>query len=249
MSLGTQSLSPLRRVAGEAGPAPGGFPMAGDVFPTTQGTWIERTLRDAGGRHAVNRYIMETYAWPLKVYYLGTNSRWLGEPDDVIGGFFADRLARDHFFEKWQESGMRLRRWLINALCYYLLELMKVSRSPRPAGDMDDAEVRYCGDASAAMDRAAAVAFVRRAIIQAGDTCANEGLEAHWQVFLDHHLHGTPFRAIAARIGVDPFRAAVMSRTARRKFRAALRQVLIQDGVGPGEIDCEIRSLLEATGS
>ena len=101
-------------------------PMSANAFPQTRRTWIDDALdRGGDGVHDVNGHIMETYAWPLRVYYLGTNSRWLGEPDDVIDGFFADRLARDSFLGDWRASGLRLRRWLINAFCFYLLELRR----------------------------------------------------------------------------------------------------------------------------
>ena len=59
-------------------------------------TWIGDRL--AGGcASAVNRHIMDVYARPLKIYYMGTSDRWLGEADDIIQGFFADRLAREDF--------------------------------------------------------------------------------------------------------------------------------------------------------
>jgi DNA-directed RNA polymerase specialized sigma24 family protein len=222
--------------------------MTADVFPSTRHTWLQQEmLRGPQGRSAVNAYLMDTYAHPLRVYYLGTNARWLGEPEDVIGGFFASRLGREEFLDKWHASGLRLRRWLMNAFCFYLME-MRRQRRRDAAVELSAEPVTFTGDPQVAVDRAAVVAFVRKAMEEARAACVREGLEPHWRVFLRHHVDAVSFRQLAVEFDVDPARAAVMSRTATRKLRAALRDVLERDGVPPDEIDQEIHVLLEACG-
>ena len=106
--------------------------MKKDVFPETQNTWIGQRLREGKeGLAEINRHVMNVYAFPLRVYYHGTPHRWLGEADDVIQGYFADRLAREDFFKEWLKSGLRLRRWLINGFGFYLKELKKKRRRER----------------------------------------------------------------------------------------------------------------------
>lgn len=222
--------------------------MQESVFPTTLRTWIDRRLDEGkAGRLDANRYVMATYAAPLRIYYLGTNMRWLGEPDDVIGGFFEDRLRKADYFDRWQASGMRLRRWLINGFCFYLRELRRSARRDRTAACQGDT-VTFNGDPAAVVDREAARAFVSRAIEQTQQACLDEGLETHWRIFLRHHVDHAPFAAIAGEFDVDPARAAVMSRTARRKFHIALVDVLTRDGVAREEMNREIQWLLEAIG-
>ncbi|MCI0365896.1 MAG: hypothetical protein L0Y44_00030 [Phycisphaerales bacterium] len=224
--------------------------MASDVFPATLNTWIGGELnRGSSGRLKVNQYLMSTYAWPLRVYYLGTNLRWLGEPDDVIGGFFASRLAQGEFFGKWQASGIRLRRWLMNSFSYYLMEMRREHRKQRTAVEAIDEPVTFSGDPNAALDQAAAVAFVRQAMLEAQKVCESDDLGDHWQIFLRHHLEGAPFADLGKEYGVDAARATVMARTATRKFRAALRDVLERDGVAPERIDEEIQMLVKEIGS
>jgi hypothetical protein len=219
--------------------------MAQDVFPDTLKTWINQEIqRDRLGRQNLNRYLMGTYAEPLKVYFMGTNSRWLGEPDDVVDGFFASRLSHDDFMAKWQASGMRLRRWLMNAFSYYLMELRRERSSSKHNSDLTHEPVTFTGDPDRAVDQAAVIAFVRQAMQQAEETCKAEGLEKHWQVFVRHHIENADFRLIAGEFKIEPSRAAVMSRTAGRKFRNALRDVLMNDGVAPEDIDEEIQGLL-----
>ncbi len=225
----------------------------GDVFSRTLSTWIGAELqRGDNGRHNVNRHVMETYAWPLQVYFLGTNMRWLGEPDEIINGFFASRLPRDDFFDMWQASGMRLRRWLMNALCLYLKEVRKKRLRNAPGGGAVGAEqeaVTFSGDPDAAVDRAAAIVFVQRAMAAAQQACDKKNMAAHWQMFLRHHVDGRDFRALAKEFGVDEARAAVMSRSAERNFKNALTDVLLKDGVAPEHHNVEINHLVEVMGT
>jgi hypothetical protein len=222
--------------------------MAKDVFPQTMRTWIERKLDlDDPGRLELNAHLMRTYALPLRVYYLGTNLRWLGEPEDVVDGFFADRLGRPDFLDQWRASGMRLRRWLMNGLCYYLMELRRLRYAERAMSEPAAEPFTFSGDPDAAVDRAAVVAFVQQAMLDAEARCDANGLEAHWRVFIRHNVDGIPLADLGAEFEVDAARAAVMARTAKRKFRAALGDVLIRDGVSPDRVDDEIRSLLEVS--
>lgn len=237
--------------------------MGADVFKPTQLTWLDGELqRGRLGRLNINRHVMETYARPLTVYFLGTNLRWLGEPEEIINGFFASRLAQDDFFLKWRASGMRLRRWLMNALCYHLMEVRKARRSSAAGsgGRGDDmgagmggaaAEdaVTFSGDPHAAVDRAATISFVQQAMNDARRTCAHKNMATHWDVFLRHHVDGRSFLDIARELGVDEARAAVMSRSAERNFKAALAAVLVKDGVADEDVNAEINLLLEASGS
>jgi hypothetical protein len=224
--------------------------VATDHFQSTLGSWIGAELRAGeGGRRNVNRHVMETYAWPLTVYFRGTNMRWLGEEDEIINGFFESRLSQNEFFSNWQASGKRLRYWLINALGFYLKEVRhKLRRSITDDVREDDA-VTFSGDQDAAIDRAAAIAFVQRAMQLAQESCERKNMAAHWQVFLRHHVDGVDLRTLGAEFSVTEARAYVMCKTAKRNFETALTEILLNDGVAAEEIDAEINRLLEAIGS
>jgi DNA-directed RNA polymerase specialized sigma24 family protein len=224
--------------------------MPGDVFPRTLETWISIKLNEGPqGLRAINRHVMAVYAEPLRVYFLGCSERSLGEPDEVINGFFASRLDDPEFLVKWQRSGKRLRRWLINALHFYLKELRRQKiRASAPAGEAEE-PVTFDGDPHAAVDRQFMIALVRQALRETHDRCLEENLGQHWQVFVDHHCRGMPYAEAAGGVDVDPARAEVMGRTVARRFRAVVRELLVSDGATPEEVDREIQSLLEASGS
>lgn len=215
-----------------------------DVFPATMLSWIDARLRDgADGRQDVNRHIMTVYAFPLRVYFMGTRDRWLGEPEDVVQGFFASRLSKEDFLAQWRASSLKLRQWLINAFCFYLKEMHRARR--RDARNVAQAEEPAVEPAhAAAFDRAYVVSVVREALKKAQEQCEAEKLRAHWEIFVRHYYQGQAYADFARDYGVDAPRAAVMARTARTKFQGALRSLLSRDGTG-GDPDDEIRSLLE----
>ena len=109
-------------------------------FPETQAVWINNQL-DAGsaGESEVRRRLMAIYQRPLEVYCRATG---LGrannlEPDDLVNGFFASRLADQAYLRSWSLSGLRLRQWLRNGMNFYVRELIrKQSRKDRlePSG-------------------------------------------------------------------------------------------------------------------
>jgi hypothetical protein len=225
--------------------------MRTDVFPDTIQTWIDQQHeRGQEGRAAINRHVMSVYAWPLTIYFQGCSDRWLGEPDEVIQGFFADRLARPAFFSEWKLSGLRLRRWIINAFCFYLLELRRKKKNAGRVGALEDKDepVTFSGDPMEQTDRAFIVSLVRQAMDDAAELCRVEKLDAHWEIFIRHNLHGQAYGVLAEEFGTDSARAAVMNRTATRKFQSAVRRLLERDGVPVQGLDEEIQHLLKATG-
>lgn len=225
-------------------------PVRRDVFPSTQRTWIDRTLGDFGGeRNEVNRHIMTVYAQPLRVYFLGTRSRWLGEPDEIVAGFFADRLARPGFLDDWRHSGIRLRRWLMNAFSYYLSELQRERRRDQRTTGVVPEVAAGGATPERIVDRAFGESIVTEALRVAQAECIAKGLQKHWGIFVRHAYDGLRYETVAAEFDVASARAAVMARTAARHFRKAVRDLLHTDGTVDGDVDDEIRALLEAVES
>ncbi len=219
--------------------------MKQDAFPQTLRTWIGARLVDGhAGRAEVNRHLMTVYLRPLKIYFMGTSERWLGEPDDVVSGFFADRLARENFLDDWIASGLSLRRWLCNGFCFYLKELRRQKFRDGRAGELKDDPVTFSGDPEQAMDRAFVAEVVRVALAQAREQCIADGLEDHWDVFEQHHCLGRAYQDIGAEMDIRPSRAAVMTRTATKRFREALRELIARDSAHD-DVDSEILALLE----
>jgi DNA-directed RNA polymerase specialized sigma24 family protein len=193
---------------------------------------------------------MTVYARPLQVYLAGSSFRRLGEPDEIVEGFFADRLGRDRFLHDWLESGRRLRHWLIRAFKNYLHEWIRAAKRQQRPPDLDRyddaARESDVDDAEALFHREAALAIVREAFRLAEDDCRCADLDIHWRVFVRHHLDGLDYRAIESELNVTAARAKVMARTVANRLRARLRETIAWSGAQEGEIDLEIQELREA---
>ena len=193
----------------------------------------------------VRAFLMTQYHEPLAAYISAVDRGRLGEPRDVIAGFFADRLHRKDWLEQWRTSGLRLRRWLVNGLHFYCHEERR-RRTRDRVDDLDDGNVPASIDR--VFERAYAVATVRRATEAAALVCAREGFSRHWACFLRHHVGGATHDQIAAEEGCTPGQVANMIRTATRRFRSAVSELLLQDGADPAELDREIGELLSRLG-
>ena len=216
-----------------------------EAFPATQMTWINARL-DAGaeGRRDVTTHLMEVYAEPLRIYLLGSSFRSAGEPDDLINGFFANRLAREDYLDGWRTSEKRLRRWLINGLIFYIKEeFRRQKRGGASLSEEAEASLEDPTDQYQAFDQAWAASIVRRAMAEASARCKEENLEAHWDIFVRHHVQHQPYATCCKEHGVDAARAAVMARTAATRFREAARLQVSLDGADEDTIDDELAGL------
>ena len=112
--------------------------MTGDErdggFPTKQATWIHtRLVEGASGREEINTHVMSRYATPLRAYVLGSSICRIDDADALVNGFFASRLSREDFLTAWRDSGLPLRRWLVNGLLLHAREREReLRRAARP---------------------------------------------------------------------------------------------------------------------
>jgi len=220
----------------------------GDLFPSTERTWIADRL-GADGRADVHRHLMDAYSGPLAGYVSATTFRDLAAPADLVAGFFASRLSQDGWLRAWQESGIRLRRWLMNGLLLYCHEQVAArSREGRvtllPAADLD-ANGRH-EDAVRVFERVWARGVIEQATVRARELCEDAGQARHWELFLRHHVGQQPYSALAPEFGVTEQQAAGMVRTASIKLRRALLEILVRDGAPDAALDSEIAELLRA---
>ncbi len=221
---------------------------ADGLFPATRRDWLA-TQASAGddGRREVNGFVMAIYAPALEAYLRNSSYRSLGEPCDLVAGFFASRLARTDFFSRWLASDLPFRRWIVNAFLFFLQEESRRRRAragvsfddePLPVADEPDAVERF--------ETSWARSIIRTACERAYAICEAAGQRDHWEVFLLHHADGRGYGEIAESLGIDPHRAPGMVRTASGVLRRALLEALVRDGGAGPELDDEVRRLLAA---
>lgn len=216
-----------------------------DLFDPTPRTAMAELL-DSHRRGEVVEFLMKSYYAPLAAYLSATSFRTLGEPRDVIAGFFASRLSREEWLEAWKASGLRLRRWLVNGLLFYCREELRRQRRDQvaePAEDSIPASVDH------EFERAYAQFTVRQSFEAARVQCESEGFLRHWELFVRHHVDGRTYDQLAAESGLTIGQVNGMVRTAGLRFRKAISERLLRDGADPGDLDHEIGLLLESLGT
>ena len=231
-----------------------------DAFPSTNATWMHGELQ-AGEerRRALRTVVMARYFEPLRIYVKGSSYRNLGESAELVSAFFVSRFARDDYLDAWRDSGMTLRRWLINGLILSMRE--EVRRRRRAAkrgligtgqtgsgdaeGDASDADPFESlespePEAVAAFERAWAVSILREACEEVETICHADGEDAMWLLFRRHFLDGQPYALLVDETGYEPARAAVVARTVANRVRAALKRLIMRDGIPEDEVEGEL---------
>lgn len=109
-----------------------------DPFPSTDTDWLHGELAAGDDRRrALRTVVMARYFEPLRVYVKGSSYRNLGESAELVSAFFVSRFARDDYLDAWKESGMTLRRWLINGLILSMREEIRRRRRAARRGMQD----------------------------------------------------------------------------------------------------------------
>lgn len=222
-------------------------------FDPTLCTWIGHQLgRGGAGQREVRTHVAEAYSLPLQVYYrattwcrsAGSNPDW--EPSEVIHDYLTDRLMRDGFMEQWQASGMRLRRWLINGLHFYLKERYRQFGHRGEIAGAAAVEFEDSGlEPGAESDRLMVRGLVREALRRTILELESQGRPGHARVFCAYYLHDRPIAELVITAGRTSGQIKGMLRLGRSRFRACFYTLLERDGLTPLRREEELVSLLE----
>lgn len=241
----------------------GGFPRPplpitaprADHFPTTALTTLMRNLRTVllegaqprvSAAHAqLAETIMSRYAAPLEAYARGSTLREIAEPADLVHGFFAGALADATYFTRYQASGMRMRRWLMNGL---LLHARSVARDRARAARREGAPLETAlgaqsvePTAEAAFDRAWALAILSEACTAVEGALLAEGRDRAWTVFRRHAIDGRSYIDLEAELGLGRQQMADLVRSVTKRIRARMLELLESEG---GDAAEELRDVL-----
>jgi DNA-directed RNA polymerase specialized sigma24 family protein len=255
-----------------------------DHFPSTHGTWItvqldtiadaERDV-DAGApgvavrreqvaqvRRALREHLMMRYAKALTAYVSGPDFRQLGEPDDLVGGFFARALSQDDFLARWRQSGMPLRRWLMNAMSFHCRGLVRdrMRERSRNAGapprgvapgqaGLHSIAADSEHEATRAFERAWALSLVNEAYARVQASLCAEGREQDDSVLRMHVMEGMTYDQVASALGMTRQECFNAVRRITPRIRSVLHGLLRDDGVPPQDIGAAIDQMIETLGT
>jgi DNA-directed RNA polymerase specialized sigma24 family protein len=225
--------------------------MATDHFPTTHQTWIRDRLGradDAAVVQELARHVMQRYFEPLCAYVRGSSLRSFGDAADLVNDFFAARLGDAEYLARWSESGLPLRRWLLNGLLLHVRnraigEGRRRARGDAGVGGDAPSALEQASDEPAALDaleRAWAIGLVTEAHDRVRAGLVAESREHWWECFRLHVLHGLPYADACPMSGVASANGANVVRAVSRRLGAMLAELLERDGVPEAEIDAEL---------
>lgn len=237
--------------------------MPVDHFPSTHATWIDAQLtiaergRAAGDAAAegnavaaLRRHLMERYYDALRAYVLGGSLRRLGEVDELVGGFFAERACRPGFLGQWRQSGLPLRRWMMTGVNLYGKSIIRERTRDRevPTADINPEVLVDESSAERAFERAWALAVLNAALETVhAELAAQERLD-DYATFRRRVIEGEAYASIAAGSGRTEQQCAGATRLVTERLRETLRAVLRDEGVGEREIDGALAEVYEAFG-
>jgi DNA-directed RNA polymerase specialized sigma24 family protein len=230
---------------------------ADTLFPSTHATWITVQLDavDRGDNASADRalrelrdHVMRRYYEPLSAYLSATGYRDVDAPSALVAGYFVERFADAKSLAKWHESGLPLRRWLMNGLLLWVRAELRRRRTQ--AGRESALPAELLADTPTAegiFEREWARAIVSDACEVVERELHDAGDARLWAIFARHVLDGRTYADIAAEQGVTAAAARNATRLVRERVDRALERLLLDEGVPPSDVSAEltrIQSLL-----
>jgi hypothetical protein len=219
-----------------------------DHFPTTQQTWIlDRLAEGDRGAPALREHLMERYREPLLVYVRGSTLRTLGEPDELVHGFFVQFFSRADALTRWAESGTRLRRWMMNGLVLHARGIRRDTGRNRETAGLDAAAAAAASQPTAeeAFEAAWARSLLSDAATAVQAELVSEGRSAAWEVFARHIIEGQSYAECCPPLGYTVDDGRTVTRMVSIRIRRTIRELLLQEGTPEGEIAAELALLEE----
>jgi hypothetical protein len=186
----------------------------------------------------VNAHVMQRYFEPLCAYVRSSRFARLDEPADLVNAFFASRLARTDYLEKWLASGLPLRRWLANGLLLSLRERVRSDqrRIARETEAAMPADAAHEVDAVAALERAWAEGLVQAVALAVSKALDSEGRAGAWHVFERRVIGGVTIEALEGETGQRSSEIHAMLRLVSRRLRQEIEAQLRREGIREGEL-------------
>ena len=239
-----------------------------EAFLQTQWTDIldARTQDTVRRREAVGRIVGQY--WKPVYAYLRRKGNRNEEAKDLTQGFFEEIVLKRHLLRQADQRKGRFRTYLLTALDHYVISVhrARTARKRRPAAGLvrlDGLDAASLPDPvhEATPERAFAYAWacelLEEVLSSVEAACKTQGLQTHWEVFrrtvVLPNLQQTTvphLSEICSELGIESVtKASNMSTTVKRRFRAALRVRIRRHVRSDGEVETEIRDLMQILSS
>jgi len=224
-----------------------------DEFPSTQRSFIARTLAEGDLERARNHVMERAYA-PLCAYARTSSLRHMASPHqsasdfaaDLVGGYLASRFGREDYLWRWLNDHplVPLRRWLVNGLLLYAREVVASRR--RPNSDRQGAAPPLGIESSPwqVLERTWRDEMLQIACNHLAARYAREGQSDSWRLVVRHIVDGASYADIERELEIPAARAPMITRTALRRLRVELEALLSDEIADPRLRERELSAML-----
>lgn len=226
------------------------------AFPTT--AWSQ-VARAQGGELAQAREalggLVERYWFPV-YFFIRQKGRDRHEAKDLTQGFFTTFLEKDIVAYADQARG-KFRTFLLYSVCRYLaldhrvaarrpLELPLRGSRPEP-DEWLGFEPRSTETPEDVFMRNWAKTFLENCAAKLREECEGLGKAVQFHVFEMRTLRGKPLptKVVAAELGISVTDVVNYLHRAKERFRRIAREEMLDCVITPGEVEEEIRGLLD----
>lgn len=213
-------------------------PSAGSIFPRTD--WAELSKAAEAEPAPLDRLI-RLYWQPLKIFLVATFPNLSGQADELLQDFAGDKILREGWLRKADQSRGRFRDFLKTSLRHFVLDRLNKAEVKNPPLSLDELEEEIpVSEASAeefdlAWTRAVLAETLRRMEVD----CKKPGKDQPrrsciWEMFcirllepLFHNAPLMPYDQLVARFGLkSPLEASNTLLSGKRIFKAHLDEVI-----------------------
>jgi RNA polymerase sigma-70 factor (ECF subfamily) len=230
-------------------------------FPTT--LWSQILPGPGGdGRSRAFEALARRYEGPIRSYLRAALKGGAREADDLAQEFFA-WVIESRFLEKADPARGRFRGFLKVSLRRFAADARRKAGARKRGGDrtivsLDGVEPHSlpitdpgARSPEAVLDEEWRAALVAQALERTESELRAAGRDVVFAVFRDYFLEATSeidYRAVAARHGVSVVDVSNHLARAKKIFRSKLRDLVLDSVHGPGDLEDELRWLLEEGG-
>jgi DNA-directed RNA polymerase specialized sigma24 family protein len=206
--------------------------------------------------------LMSRY-WKPVYCYLRRKGYDNEQAKDLTQGFFHEIVMGQQLIKQADESKGRFRTFLLTALDHYAISVHRhetaskrcPSQGMTPLDDTEDAVAATAVNMGPdeAFTYAWALELLRDVLAEVEHQCMQDGKEVHWQLFQSHVVEPImtggdppPLERLCNQFGIaTPTKAENMIVTVKRRFQAAMKDRVSQYVMSDGEVEQEIRDLME----
>jgi DNA-directed RNA polymerase specialized sigma24 family protein len=235
-------------------------PSAGSIFPRTD--WAELT-RAADAEPAPLDRLIRLYWQPLKIFLVATFPSLSGQADELLQDFAGDKMLREGWLKKADQTRGRFRDFLKISLRNFILDYLSKTEVKNPPVSLEELEQEIPESAASAeeFDLAWTHAVLSEALRRMEADCRKPGKDQPrrtciWEMFrirllepLFHDAPQMPYDQLVQRFGLkSPLDASNTLLSGKRIFKALLDEVIRDYAGRDAATDIEIDALKDFLG-